>query len=91
MHPKYEKALRLREFKAKQLAKIAEVKALLVQKYPERTGEITEIINKIVVATNLLKTFKLPDYISMLYLYASRFPEIEKLIPSTEEVKKLVE
>lgn len=91
MHPKYERVLKMREFKAKQLAGLISLKKTLLEKYPGKAEQIEEAINKLVVKVESLRTFTLSDYLSMLYRYAIQFPELLTLVPSPEEVKKLLE
>jgi hypothetical protein len=83
--------MKLREFKAKYLAKLLNLKKQLVEKYPERAERINYITDLLASKLENLRTFTLPDYLFTLHLAAKEIPEIEQLIPSEREVEELIE
>lgn len=91
MSRKYERALKIRVFKAKQLATLINLKKVLLEKYPAKADLVEEAINKLVVKVEALRVFTLSDYLSTVYRYAVIFPELLALVPSPEEIKKLLE
>jgi hypothetical protein len=83
--------MKLREFKAKYLAKIANLKRQLLEKYPEKRDRVEYILDVLVTKLEHLRVFTLSDYITTLYHSAKEIPEIEQLIPSEREVEELIE
>jgi len=83
--------MKLREFKAKYLAKLLNLKKQLVEKYPERAERINYITDLLASKLENLRTFTLPDYLFTLHLVAKEIQEIEQLIPSEREVEELLE
>jgi hypothetical protein len=81
----------LREFKAKYLAKLLNLKKQLLEKYPERAERIEFIVDLLVAKLEHLRTFTLPDYIATLYHAIKEIPELETLIPTEEEINELLE
>jgi hypothetical protein len=81
----------LREFKAKYLAKLLNLKKQLLEKYPERAERIEFIVDLLVAKLEHLRTFTLPDYLATLHHTSREFREIEELIPSEEEIEELIE
>jgi len=81
----------LREFKAKYLTKLLNLKKQLVEKYPERAERINYIVDLLASKLENLRTFTLPDYLFTLHLAAKEIPEIEQLVPTEEEVQELIE
>jgi len=83
--------VRLREFKAKYLAKLLNLKRQLLEKYPDRAQRVEFIIDLLVSKLENLRTFTLTDYMTTLYYASKEFREIEALIPPAEEVEELLE
>jgi hypothetical protein len=81
----------LREFKAKYLTKLLNLRKQLLERYPERAQRVEYIVNMLVAKLEHLRTFTLTDYIATLYHATKEFKELEELIPSEEEIKKLLE
>jgi hypothetical protein len=81
----------LREFKAKYMARLLNIKKELLEKYPEKRERVEYIVDILVTKLEHLRTFTLPDYLSTVYYASKEFREIEQLIPSEEEVRELVE
>jgi hypothetical protein len=82
--------MELREFKAKYLAKLLNLKKQLVEKYPERAERINYITDLLASKLENLRTFTLPDYLFTLHLATKEFPELEQLIPSEQEIDELL-
>ena len=80
----------LREFKAKYMAKLLNLKKLLLEKYPDRADRVEYIVDMLVAKLEHLRVFTLPDYLFTLHLAAKEFREIEALIPSEQEVEELL-
>jgi hypothetical protein len=81
----------LREFKAKYLAKLLNLKKQLLEKYPDRRERVEHVVDVLVAKLEHLRTFTLSDYLFTLHLATKEFPELEQLIPPEEEVRKLLE
>jgi hypothetical protein len=80
----------LREFKAKYLAKLLNLKKQLVEKYPERAQRVEYITDILVAKLDNLRVFTLTDYLATLYHATKEFKEIEELIPPAEEIEELL-
>jgi hypothetical protein len=81
----------LREFKAKYLIKLLNLRKQLLEKYPEKREQIEYIVSILVAKLEHLRTFTLTDYIATVYHATKEFKELEELTPSEEEIKKLLE
>ena len=81
----------LREFKAKYLAKLLNLKKQLLEKYPERAQRVEYVVDVLVAKLENLRVFTLTDYLATLHHAAKEFREIEALIPSEQEVEQLLE
>jgi phage regulator Rha-like protein len=81
----------LREFKARYMAKLLNMKKQLLEKYPERAERVNYIVDLLASKLEHLRTFTLADYLFTLHLAIKEIPELEELIPTEEEVEKLVE
>jgi hypothetical protein len=82
--------VKLREFKARSLAKLVELKKELLEKYPDKADRINQIADLIATKLENLRTFTLTDYIFTLYQASREFKELEALIPSSKEVNELL-
>ena len=80
----------LREFKAKYMAKLLNLKKQLLEKYTERAQRVEHIVDVLVAKLEHLRTFTLTDYIATIYHASKEFREIEALIPSEQEVEELL-
>jgi hypothetical protein len=81
----------LREFKAKYLAKLLNLKKQLLEKYPERRDRVEHVVDVLAAKLEHLRVYTLPDYLFTLHLAAKEFREIEELVPSEQEVEELLE
>jgi hypothetical protein len=81
----------LREFKARYLAKLLNLKKQLLGKYPEKRERVEYIVDLLVAKLEHLRTFTLADYIATLYHAIKEIPELEQLIPTEEEIQELLE
>ena len=80
----------MREFKARSLAKLVEIKRELLEKYPDRSERINYIVDLLAVKLDNLRTYTLTDYIFTLYQASKEFKELEQLIPSYQEIDELL-
>ena len=80
----------MREFKAKSLAKLIEIKRELLEKYPDRSERINYIVDLLATKLDNLRTYTLTDYIFTLYQASKEFRELEQLIPSYQETDELL-
>ena len=81
----------LREFKAKYLARLLNLKKQLLEKYPDRAQRVEYVVDVLVAKLENLRVFTLTDYLATLHHAAKEFREIEQLIPSEQEVEELLE
>jgi hypothetical protein len=82
--------VKLREFKARSLARLVELRKELLSKYPDKAERIRYIADVIATKLENLRTFTLTDYIATLYHASKEFAEFEQLIPSSKEVEELL-
>jgi hypothetical protein len=80
----------LREFKAKYMAKLMEIRKQVSEKYPDPTGRAQYICDVIATKLRSLRTFTLTDYLATLYDATKEFKEFEAMIPSEKEIKALL-
>jgi hypothetical protein len=80
----------LREFKAKYLARLLNLKKQLLEKYADRRVRVEYVCDTLAEKLQRLRTFTLPDYLSTLYNSIREFKELEALIPSEEEINDLL-
>ncbi|MEM3988563.1 MAG: hypothetical protein QXZ22_08230 [Sulfolobales archaeon] len=81
----------LREFKVKQIIKIKELKEELVKKYPDKEKRVEEITALLLSKLSHLRIYSLYDYLETIYLASREFPEFISLMPTVQEVNKLLE
>jgi hypothetical protein len=81
----------LREFKARYMAKLLNLKKQLLEKYPERAERVEYVVDILVAKLEHLRVFTLTDYLATLHHAAREFREIEQLIPTEEEIQELLE
>jgi hypothetical protein len=82
--------VRLREFKARSLARLIEIKRQLLEKYPDRSERVNYITDLLATKLENLRTYTLTDFIFTLYQASKEFKEFEKLMPSLQEVDELL-
>jgi hypothetical protein len=82
--------MKLREFKARSLAKLIEIKRQLLEKYPDRSERVNYIIDLLATKLENLRTYTMTDYIFTLYQASKEFKELEQLMPSSQEVDELL-
>jgi hypothetical protein len=82
--------VKLREFKARSLTRLVEIKRELLEKYPDRSERINYIVDLLAVKLDNLRTYTLTDYIFTLYQASKEFKELEQLIPSYQETDELL-
>jgi hypothetical protein len=80
----------LREFKAKYLAKLLNLKKQLLEKYPEKRERVEYIVDLLASKLENLRVFTLADYLFTLHLVTKEFSELEQMIPSEKEIEELV-
>lgn len=86
-----ERMTTLREFRTRQLVELKELERLLLEKYPEKADRVRYIVDALAAKLGQLRRYSLFDYLFTVHLAAREFPEFEKLMPSSEEVDKLLE
>ena len=80
----------MREFKAKSLTRLIEIKRQLLEKYPDKADRVNYLVDVIATKLENLRIFTLTDYIATLYHASKEFAEFEQLIPSSKEVEELL-
>jgi hypothetical protein len=80
----------LREFKAKYIAKLLEIKRDLLERYADKRDRVEFIVDTLLAKLTRLRRYTLPDYLSTLARAAKEFPELSQLIPSEREVEELL-
>jgi hypothetical protein len=82
--------MELREFKAKYLARLLNLKRQLLEKYPGRAQRIEYIADVLASKLSTLRVYTLPDYLHTVHLASKEFKEFEVLVPTEEEVEQLL-
>ena len=83
--------MELREFKAKYLARLLNLKIRLLKKYPDRAQRIEYIVDLLANKLSTLRLYTLPDYLHSVHLATKEFKEFEELLPPVEEIDELLE
>jgi len=81
---------RLREFKAKYIVILLNLKKQLLEKYSEKRERVEFIVDRLALKLRNLRVFTLSDYIASLYDAVKEFPELQALVPSEREVDELL-
>mgnify|MGYP001770723150 CR=1 FL=1 len=82
--------MRLREFRAIELAKLARIKKELLEKHPEDAERIRVLCDIIAAKLESLRAYTLADYIFTLYHASNEYPEFAELIPDERLVEELL-
>jgi hypothetical protein len=82
--------MKLREFKAKYMAILLELKEELEQRYPDRAQRVDYIVDVLMSKLENLRTYTLPDYLHTVYLASKEFREFKRMVPPKEEVEELL-
>jgi uncharacterized hydantoinase/oxoprolinase family protein len=82
--------VRLREFKAKYIVILLNMKKQLAEKYPDKKERVEFIVDRLATKLRNLRTFTLSDYIASLYDAVKEFPELQVLVPSEQEIAGLL-
>jgi len=81
----------LRKFKSKYMTKLLNIKKELLTKYPDKADRINYVTDILMSKLQTLRAYTLADYLHTIYLAVNEFKELEVLIPSEEEINKLIE
>jgi hypothetical protein len=82
--------VRLREFRAKYMAILLELKEELEQRYPDRAQRVDYVVDVLMNKLENLRTYTLSDYLHTLYLASKEFKEFRRMIPPKEEIEQLL-
>jgi hypothetical protein len=82
--------MELREFKAKYLARLLNLRKQLLEKYPERRERVEYVIDILGSKLSTLRVYTLADYLHTVYLASKEFKEFSEMIPAEEEVEELL-
>ena len=82
--------MRLREFKAKYIVILLNLKRQLIEKHPDRRDRVEYVLDRLALKLKNLRTFTLSDYIASLYDALKEFPELQPLVPSEQEINSLL-
>ena len=80
----------LREFRARELARLWSIRTRLLGKYPDRVERIDYLTRVIATKLDTLRSYTLADLLFTIYLASSEFEEFGELMPSEEEVSELM-
>lgn len=80
----------LREFRARELARLWSIRSRLVRKYPDRVDRIDYLTRIIATKLEALRSYTLADLLFTIYLASTEFEEFGELMPSEEEVSELL-
>jgi hypothetical protein len=82
--------MKLREFKAKYIVVLLNLRKQLAEKYPEKRDRVEYVLDRLALKLRSLRTFTLSDYIASLYDAVKDFPELQALVPSEQEINALL-
>jgi len=82
--------MKLREFKAKYIVVLLNLKKQLAEKYPEKRDRVEYVMDRLALKLRNLRVFTLSDYIASLYDAVKEFPELHALVPSEHEINSLL-
>jgi hypothetical protein len=82
--------MELREFKAKYLARLLNLRKQLLERYPDRVQRIEYIVDILSNKLSTLRIYTLADYLHTVYLASKEFSEFEELVPPKEEIEQLL-
>jgi hypothetical protein len=80
----------LREFKARYLSRLLNLRKQLLEKYPEKRERVEYVIDILTNKLQTLRVYTLADYLHTVRLAVKEFPEFEVLVPTEEEVEELL-
>jgi hypothetical protein len=78
-------------FKTKYMAAVVDIGRELKSKYPDKAGRVDAITKTLVEKLKRLRAVQVSDYIFTLMVASKEFPELEKALPTKEEVEELLE
>lgn len=79
--------MKIREYKIRNLALLAQLQDKLPQKYG---SEIEDIMERLIVKTHGLRIYTLGDYIVTVMHLSKKYPELKVLLPSAKQVEGLL-
>jgi hypothetical protein len=82
--------MELREFKAKYMARLLNLRKQLLERYPERRERIEYIVDILSNKLQTLRVYTLADYLHTVHLASKEFKEFEVLVPTEEEIEQLL-
>jgi hypothetical protein len=82
--------MKLREFKAKYMAILLNLRKELLERYPDRAQRIEFIVDVLGNKLSNLRVYTLSDYLRTLQLATKEFRELEELVPDPSEVEELL-
>ncbi|MCX8164975.1 MAG: hypothetical protein N3D79_00010 [Acidilobaceae archaeon] len=79
--------MKLREYKALNLARLSLLRRKLSRKYGH---EAKEVVERLIVKTHDLNVHNLAQYLTSLLFLSKKYPELESLLPSTSDVDEML-
>jgi predicted CopG family antitoxin len=89
--PKVRSRNKLLAFKSKYMAVVADVGRELKAKYPDRAERVDAVVSVLIEKLKRLRAVQVSDYIFTLMVASKEFPELEKALPTREEVEEVLE
>jgi hypothetical protein len=89
--PKVRSRNKLLAFKTKYMAVVVDLGRELKAKYPDKAGRVDAIISTLVEKLKRLRAVEVSNYIFTLMVASKEFPELEKALPTREEVEEVLE
>jgi hypothetical protein len=83
--------MRLREFRAKYMAKLLNLRKELLEKYPDKAERVEYVADVLANKLSNLRVYTLADYLHTVHLAIKEFREFEELVPSEGEIEELLE
>jgi hypothetical protein len=82
--------MELREFKAKYMARLLNLRKQLLERYPDKAQRVEYVIDILGSKLSSLRIYTLADYLRTVQLAIKEFPELEELVPPKEEIEQLL-
>jgi hypothetical protein len=82
--------MELREFKAKYMARLLNLRKQLLERYPDKAQRVEYVIDILGSKLSSLRIYTLADYLRTVQLAIKEFKEFEVLVPTEEEIEQLL-
>lgn len=82
--------MKLREFKARQIARLMELKKQMLITHVNKADRVEYVVNTLIAKLQKLRTYTINSYLLTIHAFAKEFPELEELIPDHATIERLM-